>query len=105
MARWDYDLGVKGKILRSYIKECDSSKEKCDVLLQQVILCCENLKSILTGDDKDWYESDLDELIQDCEDAKYYLDEYDYESNEDNVDDVLSDFYDLMDEMRVWVAM
>ena len=105
MARWDYDLGTKGKILRGYIKECDSSKEDCEAILKQVILCCEHLKNITTEEDKEWYEFDLEELIQDCEDTQYYLDEDDYESNEDNVDDVLETFYDLMDEMRVWVAM
>lgn len=104
MAKWDYDLKTMGKNLREYINEGDSSKEHCETILEQLIICCRYLQENLTNEDKGWYEFDLDELIQDCEDTKYYLDEYDYESNEDNINDVLTTFYDLMDEMRVWVA-
>ena len=105
MARWDYNLGIKGQALRDYINEGNSSKEHCEVILKQIVLCCEHLKSIITDDDKEWYEWDLAELIQDCEDTKDYLDEDDDESNEDNINDVLTTFYDLMDSMRVWVAL
>ena len=104
MARWEYDLKTMGKNLREYIDECDSSKEHCETVLGQVVVCCKYLLENLSSRDKEWYETDLDELIQDCEDAKYYLDEYDYESNSDNVDDVLTTFYDLMDSIGVWVG-
>lgn len=105
MARWDYDLKEMGSSLRDYINEGDASKKHCEVILGQIIICCEYLMNNITEEDKDWYEMDLEELIQDCEDTKCYLDEYDYDSNEENVDDVLTTFYDLMDSMRVWVAM
>lgn len=105
MGKWDYDLKTMGKNLREYINEGDPSKEHCETILEQLIICCNYLQENLTNEDKEWYELDLEELIQDCEDTKYYLDEDDYESNEDNINDVLTTFYDLMDSMRVWVAL
>lgn len=105
MARWDYDLGQYGKKLRESIEEGDSSKESCEVILNRIIDCCNHLQEIISDEDKEWYEFDLEDLIQDCEDTRYYLDEYNEEFNEENTDDVLTTFYDLMDSMRVWVAM
>lgn len=105
MAKWDYDLGSYGLKLRELITEGDSSKENCENVLKQIIVCCEYLLKNLTDEDDDWYKMDLDDLIQDCEDTQYYLDEDDEEVNEDNINDVLETFYDLMDSMRVWVAL
>ena len=105
MAKWNYDLKTMGKNLRDYINECNSSKEHCESILEQLIICCNYLHENLSNEDRIWYENDLDELIQDCEDTRYYLDEDDEESNADNIDDVLTTFYDLMDSMRVWVAI
>lgn len=105
MARWDYDLQERGKKLRVLLNKEDSSKENCEKILQQVIVCCKHVQKIASREDIEWYEIDLQDLIQDCEDTQYYLDEYDEESNEDNVNDVLETFYDLMDSMRVWVAL
>ena len=105
MARWDYDLKELGKELRELLDKEDSSKENCEKILKQVISCCKFVQSIASLEDIEWYEIDLQDLIQDCEDTQYYLDEYDEESNEDNVNDVLETFYDLMDSMRVWVAL
>ena len=104
MSKWEYDLKTMGKNLRDYINEGDSSKEHCETILDQIICCCNYLLENLTNDDRNWYEIDLEELIQDCDDTRYYLDEDDYESNEDNINDVLTTFYNLMDSMRVWVA-
>ena len=105
MAKWDYNLSHRGNFLRELISEADASKESCEKILNQIIVCCQYLKTKLSEEDKDWYEYDLDELIEDCEDTKSYLDEFATDSNEDNVDDTLTTFYDLMDTMRVWVAM
>ena len=105
MVRWDYDLKELGKELRELINKDDSSKENCEKILKQVISCCKFVQRVASLEDIEWYEIDLEELIQDCEDTKYYLDEDDYELNEDNINDVLTTFYDLMDSMRVWVAL
>lgn len=105
MARWDYDLKNRGTQLRDLIRRDDSSKENCENILNQVVECLKYLQTKLTEEDRDWYEFDLEDMIQDCEDTKAYLDEYDEDSNEDNINDILDEFYDLMDSMRVWVAL
>jgi predicted translin family RNA/ssDNA-binding protein len=105
MSKWDYDLKFHGAHLRELITQGDSSKENCENILQQIINCCEYLQKILTDEDKECYEFDLEEMIEDCNDTKYYLEEYDEDFNEREVDSILSEFYDLMDSMRVWVAL
>ena len=103
MTKWDYNLSIRGRYLRELISEDDSSKENCESILNQIISCCQYLQTILTDEDRDWYEDDLEDMIEECEDTKAYLDEDDEDSNEDNINDTLEEFYDLMDTMRVWI--
>ena len=105
MAKWDYNLSHRGSYLRELISKHDSSKENCENILNQIIVCCQYLQTKLSDEDKDWYEYDINDMIEDCEDTKAYLDEFDEDTNEDNVDDVLATFYDLMDTMRVWIPV
>ena len=102
MAKWDYNLSHKGSYLRELINKDDSSKENCENILNQIIVCCKYLQTKLIDD---WYEYDLEEMIEDCENTKWYLDEFDEDSNEDNINDMLGQFYDLMDNMRVWIPV
>lgn len=106
MVKWDYNLSSRGSQLRELIDSDDSSKENCENILDQIIVCCKYLQTKLSDEDKDWYGYDLEEMIEDCEDTKaYYLDEFDEDVNEDNINDVLRDFYDLMDTLRVWIPV
>ena len=105
MSKWEYDLSIYGKQLRELITEGDSSKENCENILKQVIACCEYLQNKLTDEDKEYYEYDLEEIISDCDDVKCYLEEDDEDFNEREMNDILACFYDLMDSMRVWVAL
>ena len=105
MAKWDYNLSHRGNYLRELIIADDSSKENCEDILNQIIICCKYLQTKLSDEDKDWYEDELEDMIEECEDTKAYLDEFDEESNEDNINDALETFYDLMDEMRVWIPV
>lgn len=102
MAKWDYNLSHRGSYLRELIKTDDSSKENCESILNQIIVCCQYLQTKLTDD---WFEYDLEDMIEECEDTKAYLDEFDEESNEDNINDMLEQFYGLMDTMRVWIPV
>jgi hypothetical protein len=70
-----------------------------------MIVCCEHAEAQLTLSDREEYEYDIDTLADDIEDVKWCLEEEDEEYNEECVNDVLNDFYDLMDSMRVWVAL
>lgn len=103
MSKWKYNLGKDGKKLRELINQ-GASKENCDKILQQIILCCEYAEAQLTLDDREEYEYDICTMAEDCEDLKWCLEEDDEEYNEDRINDILNDFYDLMDSIRVWVA-
>lgn len=105
MSKWEYDLKVYGKTLRELITQGDSSKENCENILKQIIACCEYLQEKLTDEDEECYGYDLEEMIEDCDDLKYYLEEYDEDFNEGEINDILEEFYDLMDEMRVWITL
>lgn len=105
MGKWNYDLREDGQKLRKMIVEGDSSKKNCENILKQLIVCCEHIEAQLTLSDREEYEYDIDTIATDCEDLKWCLEEDDEEYNEDRVNEVLNDFYDLMDTMRVWVAL
>ena len=105
MAKWDYNLSHRGSYLRELINEGDSSKENCESILDQIIVCCKYLLTKLSDEDRDSFEYDLEEMIDDCEDTKSYFDEFDEESNEDNINDMLIQFYDIMDIMKVWIPV
>ncbi len=105
MSKWEYDLRFHGTHLRGLITQGDSSKENCENILEQIINCCEYLQKRLTDEDEECYGYDLTEMIEDCNDVKYYLEEDDEDLNEGEINDMLEKFYDLMDSMRVWVAL
>lgn len=105
MSKWEYDLSGHGKTLRELITEGDSSKENCENVLKQIITCCEYLQKKLTDEDEECYGFDLEEMIGDCDACKCYLEEDDEDYNEGEINDILETFYDLMDTMRVWIAL
>lgn len=104
MAKWNYDLKINGAELKGLIDKDEASQANCVAILNQIIVCCKWLQTNMTDDDKDCYEWNIEDMIDECEDVKCYLDEFDWESNEDNINDSLDNFYDLMDEMRVWIG-
>ena len=105
MAKWNYDLKEDGQRLRQMIVEGDSSKTNCENILKQLVVCCEHIEAQLTLSDREEYEYDISVIVDDAEDVRWCLEEENEEYNEDRVNDVLNDFYDLMDTMRVWIAI
>lgn len=105
MAKWDYNLSHRGSYLRELIQKDDSSKENCEKILNQIVVCCQYLQIHLSEEDRDWYGDDITDIIDGCEDTKWYLDEFDEDTNEENINDALEEFYDLMDTMRVWIPV
>ena len=104
MRKWKYDLNEDGKKLRELINY-GSSKANCEKILEQIIVCCEHAEAQLTLDDREEYEYDINTLAEDCEDTRWCLEEDNEEYNEGLVNDALNEFYNLMDYMRVWVAL
>ena len=63
-----------------------------------MINCYEEIRSMLTEDDS-LYASDIEVSIYDIQDRLNGGD-----TEEDDVDILLEEFYDLCDEVRIWVA-
>ena len=63
-----------------------------------MINCYEEIRSMLTEDDS-LYDNDIEVSIYDIQDRLNGGD-----TEEDDVDILLEEFYDLCDEVRIWVA-
>ena len=92
MANWNYTC-KNGKTLRNAIDGENTVK-----VLKALINCYEEIRSMLTEDDS-LYDSDIDVSIYDIQDRLNGGD-----TEEDDVDILLEEFYDLCDEVRIWVA-
>lgn len=92
MANWNY-TGKNGKALRNAIDGENTVK-----VLKALINCYEEIRSMLTEDDS-LYDSDIEISIYDIQDRLNGGD-----TEEDDVDILLEEFYDLCDEVRIWVA-
>ena len=92
MANWNYTC-KKGKALRNAIDGENTVK-----VLKALISCYEEIRSMLTEDDS-LYDSDIEVSIYDIQDRLNGGG-----TEEDDVDILLEEFYDLCDEVRIWVA-
>ena len=63
-----------------------------------MINCYEEIRSMLTEEDS-FYDSDIEVSIYDIQDRLNGGD-----TEDDDVDILLEEFYDLCDEVRIWVA-
>ena len=89
MAKWIYTLNW-GKQLREAIDE-----EDVEMVVKCLICCYREMLIKLSDEDKEWKQFDI-------EDAIYNLENFD---EDEDVDEYLEWFYDLCDELRIWVAM
>ena len=92
MANWNYTC-KNGKALRNTIDGENTVK-----ILKALINCYEEIRSMLKEDDS-LYDSDIEVSIYDIQDRLNGGD-----TEEDDVDILLEEFYDLCDEVRIWVA-
>lgn len=87
--KWKYTIN-SGSALREAIDNEDAEQAvKC------LLLCYKELQSKLTEEDKDCRGMEI-------EDAIFNLENFDID---EDVDDYLEDFYDLCDELRVWIEI
>ena len=89
MAQWNYTLRW-GKQLREAIYE-----EDAEMVVKCLIACYRELLNKLSDEDKEWRQFDI-------EDAIFNLENFD---EDEDVDDYLDYFYDLCDELRVWIEV
>ena len=89
MGKWNYTLRF-GKNLRDAIDEGDvESAVKC------LIACYRELLNRMNEDDRDYYESDIEDTI-------FNLENFDVS---EDVDDYLEEFYDICDDVRAWIGI
>ena len=91
MAKWIYTLKF-GKHLREAIEA-----EDVEMVVKCLIACYRNLLNILSDEDKEWKQFDIEDAI-DC------LENYDADEDDD-IDYYLEEFYDICDDVRAWVAI
>lgn len=98
---WDYTL-KNGKMLRKAISDGDAAE-----VLHTLRTCYEEINEVMPDI---FDEDDLDSCIDDIENE---LDNYENYENydmtmsdvEDNVDYLLGKFYDICDDLNIWVGL
>lgn len=93
---WEHEL-KSGKALRDAINSSDGSQESWVKVLEQIKVCCEELKSYLGEDD-----TYIQDLIDDCD---FYIDTIDTEEDDSNIDYCLDKLYDICDGNNIWVSL
>lgn len=106
MTEWKYKLEYHGKLLREYIKK-EQTVENIIAIYRQMIVCLERWKEILKKEDKEYWEYNIDTMIEDLQCATPDLEDEElcYEDEEENLNYYLGDFYDLCDAARVWIGV
>ena len=94
----DYHLRLDGEYEKFYCVFSMIDGENTVKVLKALINCYEEIRSMLTEDDS-LYDSDIEVSIYDIQDRLNGGD-----TEEDDVDILLEEFYDLCDEVRIWVA-
>ena len=90
--------------MRNLIDESDDSTESYRKVLNQIKKCAESLLAQLDNkdDDKDYYERELGDLIEQVE---IHYDLEDEDDPQETVDWVLGELYDICDSCRCWIAL
>ncbi len=95
MARWKYTLN-SGSALREAIYNYDTEQ-----VVKCLLLCYKELLDKLD----EWDEADYEIDIQDSIGVLMAYELCPDENDEECVDDYLAEFYDLCDELRVWIEL
>lgn len=107
MAVWKYRLEFEGKLLRELLHKEEETIENIIAIYNQLIICLEKLKRRLLKSDKEDWEYEIENMIEDlqcaCPDVKD--DSLDYKDEQENLNYYLRDFYDMCDSVRVWVGV
>lgn len=107
MAKWKHTLYCGGA-LREAIEQYDSEDSDSAKILEVLVDCCKELKSIVEGENGEDYFSlmyedyivEVDGALSEAKELKEQGDEID----SDYVNTLLEILYDSCDEERIWVA-
>lgn len=107
MKKWNYKLEEEGKELRKLIDE-----EKPAEIIEQLQKCYNSLSNLLSEEDKEYYESDIEDAMNLIEgeadiirNNPEELEDFGFENVEELVDERLREFYDICDNARVWIQL
>lgn len=89
MGKWNFTLRF-GKNLREAIEA-----EDVELVRKCLIACYRELLNKMDEENRDYYESDIEDTI-------FNLENFD---EDEDVDDYLSEFYDICDDVRAWVGI
>lgn len=99
MGKWNYILRF-GKNLREAIEA-----EDIEAVAKCLIVCYRELLNKLSDEDKDWFESDIEEVIEEINNFVDCINRIGIEDeDQDELDDYLEYFYSLCDNVGAWVA-
>ena len=108
MSNWKYNLRFEGKMLKELInKEGGETVENVIAIYKQVISCLEYWKKRLTKEDREDWEYDIEEMIEElqCSCPSTEDENVDYYEEKENLNYWLRDFYDMCDNARVWIGI
>ena len=109
MGKWKYKLN-EGVKLRELIDGDTDDKENQALIIEQIIVCCKALLEKLDDKDKEYYQMELEDLINVMDGEGDYIrngeDLYEsFYSTEELADARLAEFYDICDACRCWIDL
>lgn len=106
MNKWKYRLESTGKAFRESLTSEQETAATVIEVYQRVIDCLNGLKHMLNNEDVEEWLYDIESMVEDLETACPEPDpDFDYEEQEENLNYYLNDFYNLCDNMRVWIGL
>lgn len=99
MAQWNYTLRF-GKQLREAIYDDDT-----EMTVKCLIACYRELLNKLSDEDKDWYEYDISDAIEELSEYDPDYEDEDEEYGNSVLNHLLGKFYDICDDVRAWIAI
>ena len=107
MAVWKYRLEFEGNLLRELLRKEDKTIENIIAIYSQLIICLEKWKRRLLKSDKEDWEYEIENMIEDlqCACPDIENDDLDYYDEQENLNYYLRDFYDMCDNARVWIGV
>jgi hypothetical protein len=110
MAKWNYKLEEEGKEIRKLI-----DSEKKEEIIEHLQKCYKKILTILNSEDKENYEYEIEDalnlldgeadMIRNNPEEITSEDGWGFNSITDLIDERLEAFYDICDEVRIWVQL
>lgn len=114
MVKWKYELRDGARELRRLIdRSLEYDRENNAKIIEQIQVCCKRLLNQLTDKDKEYYEDDIQDLLDVMDGEADALrnnpdivtNDWGYDSTTELIDGRLAQFYDICDDCRCWIAI